>query len=150
MRKVLSNNIKAFRDDSRGTVLIFFAVILLVLLPLIGGGIDISRAVYTKARLIGALDSAGLAGSIRAFMFDPEASEQEVRQAVKKEVNVFFEANFPAHHLDVEVGPLQIAIYSKEVRVSTCARLDTYLLRFIAMEELEVCHGPVFQGISAD
>lgn len=144
------SHIRMFGADQHGTVLIFFAVILLILLPLIGGGLDVSRAVYTKARLISALESAGLAASIRAYSVPPEQSDEERKRAMKEEVDVFFKANFPASHLQAELDPLRIGLYSGEVHVSTCVQIKTYLLRFINMHALEVCHGPAYMGLQAD
>lgn len=108
------------------------ALIAALAVPLVaftGLAVDTSRAYLVKARLGQAIDAAALAGG-RVF-FEPSRDS---------DVEMFFDANFPAGFMQAAVSPLSIAADEAEgtLTVSASASVPASFLRVIGVDDITV------------
>ena len=81
------------RDQGRsGSIIMWLAVSLVFLIPMVGLAIDVGIAYAVKARLSGAVDAAALAGA-QSFSFAQSLTAQ--KQRAEDAANAYFAANFP-------------------------------------------------------
>jgi Flp pilus assembly protein TadG len=118
-----------FAKDERGAVAIFLASGIIVLVGVVGLGVDTIRGYLVQSRLSAALDSAGLAGG--RVMFSP------TRDA---DIQMFFAANFPPGYMGATVtGPTISTDPSNSVlTLSASATVGTSFMRVLGFDTLTV------------
>lgn len=86
---------RRFRRDTSGSVALYVAATMLVMVASVGIGVDTARAFLLKSKLSQALDAAALAGG-KVMMSSNRDSD----------IEMFFNANFPAGYMGATVdGP---------------------------------------------
>lgn len=113
-----------------GQVAITFALALLPAILAIGSGIDLSRAIFVKMRLIQAMDAAGLAVGTTTGLTQAQMTDMAQR---------YFYANYP----DAELGTITsfavtpVTGAPNRFTVSATARVEATLMRVIGTEYIE-------------
>lgn len=123
-----------FRRDERGVILIITAFVFLALVLAIGVGVDYSRALTLKTRVLGTLDTAALAAAVE---FSNLGSEQDARKAAKKA----FDAQVSQLNLQgAKLKKLNIVTDDETMKVSVDAvfELPTTLMQIAGFKTLEV------------
>ncbi len=114
---------------NRGAVAVIVAALIIPLVGVTGLAVDTARGYLLKARLSQALDAAALAGG-RVY-FQPQ------RDA---DIQMYFDANFPAGYMDAELEPLQISADVDEgtLSLSISAELQTTFMRVVGIDDMDV------------
>jgi len=127
----LKNHLASSRlvRDRRGSVAVLVALAIIPLIGFIGIGTDTARAVMVKSRLSSAVDAAGLAGGKSYFSDDRDA-----------EIQMFFDANFPAGYMNADVGTLKIVPNDAEekLELSVTATVPTTFMKLFGFESIDV------------
>jgi Flp pilus assembly protein TadG len=109
--------LKKGRDYERGASLIAFTLLLIfVILPMMGLGIDVAIEYWIKARLSSAVDSAALAAGRSLNVGSTLAAQTANAQAVGRQ---YFAANFPAGTLGTTVVNGQQVANSVSISITT-------------------------------
>ena len=120
---------RSFARDERGAIAVFLAAGMIVLMGVIGLGVDTIRGYLVQSRLSAALDAAGLAGA--RIMFSP------TRDA---DIQMYFNANFPPGYLGATVTGPTIATNANEsvLTLSAQASIGTTFMRVLGFDTLAV------------
>ena len=120
---------RRFARDERGAVAVFLAAGLIVLMGVVGLGVDTIRGYLVQSRLSAALDAAGLAGA--RVMFSPN------RDA---DIQMYFAANFPPGYMGATVtGPtIDVSSDSSVLTLTATADVDTSFMRVLGFETMSV------------
>jgi len=120
------------KENERGAALILFSImLLLVVLPMIGLGIDGGVAYYAHARLASAADAAALAGARSLNVGLDLASQTASAQSIAKQ---YFLANYPANFLNSKnvsfpaPSVAETGTHVRTVNVSASADVSMYFL----------------------
>lgn len=130
MTSVKTKNFNIFGQYLRQTgaaIAIMFGVMAPVLIGITGLSIDYSHAFLVKQRLALALDAAALAGAAAA------TQEDDIRQRVLD----FFKANYPEEEIGFVFEPV-VQVIGDEVYVSGTARYDTFFLKVLGIDSLNI------------
>lgn len=95
---------KAFASDERGTVVILFAFVLIVVTFIAGIGLDYGRMLHTRDKLAAAADAASLAAG-RALL-DGRLSDSEIEAVALK----YFNENFDASSTFGKIGKVTVTL----------------------------------------
>ena len=127
-------NLKKFalslKKDQKGSILIQVALSSMVLVGLLGMGVDLGRAYLYRAQLSGALDAAALAGA--------KSFHSATRDA---EIQAFFDSNFKSDYLGGQVGELvitEVDTVTKTLDVATSGTVETVFMRLFGFDDLSV------------
>ena len=120
---------RRFAKDERGSVIVFLAASLIVLVGVVGLSVDTIRGYLVQSRLSAALDAAGLAGA--RVMFSP------TRDA---DIQMYFAANFPPGFMGATVtGPVITANADNSIlSVTAQATIDTTFMRVLGFDNLNL------------
>lgn len=129
MLKGLQKIARSYLRSRRGAVAVLVAALAIPLVAITGIALDTARGYLLKARLSQALDAAALAGG-RVF-FQPQRDS---------DIQMYFDANFPAGYMEAELGDLQISENVEEgtLSLSIDARLDTTFMRVVGINDMDV------------
>lgn len=118
-----------FMRDRRGAVAVFVAIAIIPLIGFIGIGTDTARAMMVKSRLSSALDAAGLAGG-KSFFSDTRDAD----------IQMFFEANFPAGYMNAGVSDLDIVANDDDetLAITASATVPTTFMHLFGFESVSV------------
>lgn len=120
IREHIGNKLRAFRRSKRGNVAIIFGLSLVPLCVAAGAGLDLARAMIVHARLIQALDAAGLAvGS------DTGDTQQNLQNLAQR----YFNANYTTDSSFGTPAPVTVNVQQQNVTVSTNVVMPTVLVR---------------------
>ncbi len=146
MRELCSNStgavarIPARRSRERGVAVIMTAITLVVLIPVVGLGIDTGLLYLAKAKLASACDAAALAAA-RTLNRGLTLGEQEANARAR--ALAFFDANYPNGFLNskartrsVEVA--ETAYRLRTVTVSGTSTQPVYFMRALGYEQVTV------------
>lgn len=126
--KHFSAHAKSFLANKAGNIGMTFAISVVPLVTLVGGGLDYSSAIMLRQRLGHAIDSAALAVGKTANMTDAEAT------AVAQRV---FEANLTSFD-SVTLGTLNVTVTPASVTVSANASMQTNFLGLVGINEVQI------------
>lgn len=118
------------KRDQQGVVLVQVGMTLLVLVGMLGIGVDMGRAFLYRAQLSSALDAAALAGS-KAFHSDTRDAE----------IQAFFDSNFDANFMGGQITPLLITqgnAAQRTLSITTSGTVDTTFMRLFGYNDLNV------------
>jgi Flp pilus assembly protein TadG len=116
----LGCKLRAFRRSRRGNVAIIFGLSLVPLCVAAGAGLDLSRAMIVRARMVQALDAAGLAvGS------DTGDTQQNLQTLAQK----YFNANYTTDSSFGTPAPVSVTIANQSVTLGTNISMPTVLVR---------------------
>lgn len=120
---------RRFLRDQRGAVAIWVGISLTVFIGCAGMAVDTARGYMLKSRLSQALDAAALAGA-KSLGSDN----------VESDINMFFNANFPAEQLDAVLdGPhVKLDSNSNTVEVNARATIDSTLMSVLGFSTITV------------
>ncbi|MHA1600836.1 MAG: pilus assembly protein TadG-related protein [Alphaproteobacteria bacterium] len=120
---------RRFAKDERGSIVVFLAAGLIVLIGVVGLGVDTVRGYLVQSRLSAALDSAGLAGA--RVMFSP------TRDA---DIQMYFAANFPPGYMGATVtGPIiNVDPGNSVLTLSASADVGTSFMRVLGFDTMTV------------
>nr|WP_298683466.1 pilus assembly protein TadG-related protein [uncultured Dongia sp.] len=127
--------LRRFADDQRGAVAVWVGLSLTVFIGCGGLAVDTARGYMVKARLSQALDAAALAGA-----------KSLGSGHVKEDIEMFFEANFPAEEFDAVVtGPImtpadpdaQVST-DNTIKLAATATIDTTLMSVLGFKTMTV------------
>ncbi len=129
LRRKLNLSLHSFLPGNRGAVAVIVAALIIPLVGITGLAVDTARGYLLKARLSQALDAAALAGG-RVY-FQPQ------RDA---DIQMYFDANFPAGYMDADLEPLQISADVDEgtLSLSISAELQTTFMRVVGIDDMQV------------
>lgn len=117
--------------DTSGSVALYVAVTMTVMIAAVGIGIDTARAFLLKSKLSQALDAAALAGG-KVMMSSNRDSD----------IEMFFNANFPANYLGATVNGPRIEeptnSTSNTLTVSATATTNTIFGSFLGVDTVTV------------
>ena len=126
--KHLGSCARNFLANRAGNIGMTFAITIVPLMTLVGGGLDYSSAIVIRQKMATALDMAALAVGKAANLTDGEA------MAVAERV---FQANLSA--LDnVAVGQLQMTVTPGVVNVAVSANMKTNFLGLVGINEVPI------------
>jgi len=116
------------RQDS-GAAIVLFALATVPMVAFVGMGTDTARAYLVKSRMSSALDAAGLAGGRHFFSPTRDA-----------EINMFFNANFPAGYMDATVSGPHIVDdeLAERLTLTAEAQIPTTLMKVLGFDVLTV------------
>ncbi len=109
-------------------VAMIFALALMPMMAATGAAVDLSRALWVRARLSQALDAAGLAVGATPNL-DPA---QTTDLATK-----YFDANYPTQDLGTP-GPLSVDVQGNVVNLAATAALNTTIMGLFGVDHLNV------------
>lgn len=120
---------RRFSKDERGAVAVFLAAGLIVLVGVVGLGVDTIRGYLVQSRLSAALDAAGLAGG--RVMFSPTRDD---------DIRMYFAANFPPGFMGATVtGPtISTDPGNSVLTLSASADIGTSFMRVLGFETMSV------------
>lgn len=104
MHRKIAGISKAFANDERGTVVILFAFVLIVVTFMAGIGLDYGRMLHTRDKLTAAADAAALAAG-RALL-DGRLDDSEIEALAVK----FFRENFDASSTFGKLGKVSVSL----------------------------------------
>jgi Flp pilus assembly protein TadG len=128
MRRLRIAALGRLAGDRRGAALLLFTVFLVPLLAVVAVGIDVSRFLLVKQRLINAADAAALAVGTRPNLTTDEA-------------NAMAEAFIRAHYRDEGLSHLQsfsVTPSISQVGVTVHAQMETTFLKVLNVATLDV------------
>ncbi len=128
MRRLRIAALGRLAGDRRGAALLLFTVFLVPLLAVVAVGIDLSRFLLVKQRLINAADAAALAVGTRPNLTADEA-------------NAMAEAFIRAHYRDEGLSHLQsfsVTSSISQVGVTVHAQMETTFLKVLNVATLDV------------
>jgi Flp pilus assembly protein TadG len=128
-RTVLAGLQRAARDD-RGSVAIMFTLTVVVVMTVVGGGVDFGRAVLTREKLQTTVDSAALAAA-RIWQ-----TEQDVKLAEQKAIIHFNSMKPPG--VDAKLTKLQPDSDTNTLTIEAQAIVKTPFLSMIRQEQIVV------------
>ncbi len=117
-------------NNQKGGILIQTSMAMIVLIGILGIGVDMGRAYLYRSQLSGALDAAALAGA--------KSFHSATRNA---EIQAFFNSNFNPTFMGGVLGPLVITdvnVVQKTLSVSTSGTLDTVFMRIFGWNNVAV------------
>ena len=129
LKKIASS----LKKNQKGSVLIQVGFSSLVLVGMLGIGVDLTRAYLYRAQLSGALDAAALAGA-KSFHSDTRDAE----------IQAFFDSNFDATYMGGQVTQLdinEIDTVNKTLEVKTSGTVDTAFMRIFGIDDLSISAG---------
>ncbi len=132
MAKWFQSIVRRFADFGRqekGAAIVLFALAAVPMVAFVGMGTDAARAYLVKSRMSSALDAAGLAGGRKFFSPGRDA-----------DINMFFNANFPAGYMNATVSGPHISVDELDERLTLTASADipTTLMRVLGFDTLTV------------
>lgn len=118
-----------FLRQESGAAIVLFALGAVPMVAFVGMGTDTARAYLVKSRMSSALDAAALAGGRKFFSPGRDA-----------DINMFFNANFPAGYMGATVSGPTIAVDEMDERLTLTASADipTTLMRVLGFDHLTV------------
>ncbi|NJO22454.1 MAG: hypothetical protein HC868_05310 [Sphingomonadales bacterium] len=128
MRRLRMTALGRLKNDQRGAALLLFTVFLVPLLAVVAVGIDLSRFLLVKQRLINAADAAALAVGTRPNLTADEATAMAG-------------AFIRAHYRDESLSHLEsfsVTPTNNQVDVTVHARLETTFLKVLNVATLDV------------
>jgi Flp pilus assembly protein TadG len=128
MRRLRIAALGRLKSDQRGAAFLLFTVFLVPLLAVVAVGIDLSRFLLVKQRLINAADAAALAVGTRPNLTADEATAMAG-------------AFIRAHYRDESLSHLQsfsVTPTNNQVDVTVHARLETTFLKVLNVATLDV------------
>jgi Flp pilus assembly protein TadG len=128
MRRMCAAAFRRLAGDQRGAALVLFTVFLVPLLTVVAVGVDLSRFLLIKQRLVNAADAAALAVGTR-----PNLSEEEA--------TAMAEAFIRAHYRDEGMSHLQgftVTPSPTQIDVSVHAQMETTFLKVLNVSMLDV------------
>lgn len=112
--------LRAFVRSRRGNVAIIFGLSLVPLCIAAGAGLDLARAMIVRARLVQALDAAGLA--VGSDTGDSQSNLQTLAQR-------YFNANYTTDSSFGTPAPVSVTIANQAVTLQTTVAMPTVLVR---------------------
>lgn len=109
-------------------VAMIFALALMPMMAATGAAVDLSRALWVRARLSQALDAAGLAVGAT-----PNLDQAQTTDLATK----YFDANYPTQDLGTP-GPLNVDVEGNVVNLAATASLDTTIMALFGINQLDV------------
>lgn len=127
--KTFQHHYRRFLKQEAGAAMVLFALAAVPMVAFVGMGTDAARAYLVKSRMSSALDAAGLAGGRRFFSPSRDA-----------EINMFFNANFPAGYMGATIsGPnISVDILDERLTLTASANIPTTLMRVLGFDDLTV------------
>lgn len=124
--------IRAWLDDARGNVIVFFALVLVPILIAVGFTLDISRQINAGRHLQIAVDAAALAGA-RA-MEDASMTASDIEPLVRE----IYHANLATRHEDLRCNDPSVSVdfSSESVAVEADCDLPTMFAAGITSQDL--------------
>ncbi len=136
--------LKQFLREARGNVAIFFALSILPAVILMGGVIDYTNVLNSKAKLQGALDNS-LLGAVAAMDPPPDPEDDpggfaEYKTEVREKVLDWLQQNLVnADNRTLELKDLQISVDTEgTVTANVFAGQDTTFLRFVSIDTFDI------------
>ena len=129
MRKFLRYMPEQWARSRSGTIAVYMAVILPVLIGSIGMCIDLAQTYLVRERLSKALDAAALAVA--------GSTQLETEAEMLARVNEFMEANYPAEKIGTAYN-IDIAVNGNDVTVSASADYDTLFMNVLGVDQITV------------
>ncbi|MEX0922646.1 MAG: pilus assembly protein TadG-related protein [Rhodovibrionaceae bacterium] len=125
----LCRHTQGFFGGNRGAVAVLVAALIIPLVGVTGLAVDTGRGYLLKARLSQALDAAALAGGRVYFQAQRDG-----------DIQMYFDANFPAGFMEAQLGELQISDNVDEgtLTVAIDANLSTTFMRVLGIDEMDV------------
>jgi Flp pilus assembly protein TadG len=119
----------AFRQDRRGAILPFLAIVIIVIIVAAGSGLDFGRAINQRQAIARGLDAAMLA----------VARELSVRNMSSGEIKAYLDSNYEAYFganaegsgikgATVVIDPPKINTETRKIEVSASSRVPTYFI----------------------
>ncbi|HWU00319.1 MAG TPA: pilus assembly protein TadG-related protein [Terriglobales bacterium] len=131
---MVKRSLRALLDNRKGSVAVYTALTMFVVLAATGLAVDTGRAFLIKSKLSQALDAAALAGGKSYVVEDSDA-----------DIKMFFSANYPTNYLGSTLvankdtgSPLTITQGGKTINVSATATLNTYFGDFIGHKVINI------------
>ncbi len=122
---------RRFAKDERGAVAVFLAAGIVVLVGVVGLGVDTIRGYLVQSRLSAALDAAGLAGG--RVMFSPTRDDQ---------IRMYFAANFPPGFMGSTItGPAPVIstnVANSVLTLSVNANVNTSFMKVLGFDTMAV------------
>ncbi|HXZ67034.1 MAG TPA: ubiquitin-activating E1 FCCH domain-containing protein [Alphaproteobacteria bacterium] len=118
----------AWLGAEAASVAMIFAIAMLPMMAATGAAVDLSRALWVRARLSQALDAAGLAVGAT-----PNLDQSQTQDLADK----YFVANYPTSDLGTP-SPLNVSVNGNVVDLSATAELDTTLMALFGIDHLNV------------
>jgi Flp pilus assembly protein TadG len=110
------------------SVAMIFAIAMMPMMAATGTAVDLSRALWVRARLSQALDAAGLAVGATPNL----DHDQTVNLAT-----TYFDANYPITDLGTP-GPLNVDVQGNVVNLAATAELDTTIMALFGIKQIDV------------
>lgn len=123
----IKKTLKHFLDDTRGSIMVAFALMAPVMVTAAGMSVDYAQAYMVQQRMSQALDAAALAAGASS------TDEAEIEQKVLD----FFEANYPESKLGVTFEP-EVLVDGNQIYVRGEAYYETSFLRLIGFDKIDV------------
>lgn len=126
------SSLKRFARADRGNIAMIFGLALIPLCLAVGVGLDMSRAMITRARLGAALDAAGLAvGS------QPNLTQDQMQSLARE----YFKQNYTAD-LEQYGHPEEVTLTrpegSQTITLRTSVQMPTVLMRIVGVDTMDV------------
>lgn len=116
--------------DEKGSVVIFTAIGLLLLIALAGAGVDFGRQQIVRNKLQAAADAAALAAALA-----PEGTSTADRETMAIR---YYNLNFPSDYLEIARPAPSVAVTAATVRVSASATIPTSFLGNLGVSSLPI------------
>lgn len=117
----------------RGSVAMYVAVLLPVLITSIGLSIDLSQAYLVRERLSRAVDAAALAAAGSTFT----GSNAQQSAQMQKRIEDFMAANYPKHRIGSNLT-VNFNVMGDDIKVSASINYDTFFMTVIGKDVISV------------
>ena len=128
MRRAFARALRRLKRDERGAALLIFTIALVPLLAVVAVGIDLSRVLLIKQKLVNAADAAALAVGTKPNLTSEEATA--VAQS-------FIRAHYPDSYFG-DLKSFSVSTSSTQVSVSVTAQIPTTFLQVLNTQSLQV------------
>ncbi len=130
--QTLVNRLRVFPKATRGNIAMIFGLALIPICLAVGVGLDMSRAMITRARMGTALDAAGLAvGS------QPSMTQDDMQKLARE----YFKQNYTADEQSYGT-PAEVTLDrpegSQTITLSTKVQMPTILMRIVGIDTMDV------------
>ncbi|MFM9889312.1 MAG: VWA domain-containing protein [Rickettsiales bacterium] len=126
----IARRIRQLAGNRNGSVVVFTAIGLFLLLGLAGVGVDFGRQQIVRNKLQVAADAAALAAA-----FAPEGTTVAERQTIAIR---YYNLNFPSDYLDIARPSPQVEVSAATVRITANTRMPTSFLSNIGVSSLPI------------
>jgi Flp pilus assembly protein TadG len=132
MKKTCARLVSAaarFLSQTRGSMAVWTAFLLVPLFGLTGLSLDAGRAYLVKSRLQQALDAAALAAG--------KTGTTDIN-TVRDAANFFFKANFPAGYMDAAISGPNVTVENDVIKIDATATIPAIFVHFVGHDNMTV------------